>query len=244
MNLKTPSANQTIMMNPKFQAPLFFERNRVFRVYEGGKLFHDFFGDEAVDGNFPEEWIASKVKALNKEARSPDEGLSKIRGTGETLAALLADFPGEMLKGFAQARPLPDGLRRGLPPALAARLQWAFPVIPLTGFPALATAFGNDVNPEYVFAQLVLALGRPGDVLGALSTSGNSANVCRAAEVARARNLSVLAMTGATGGKLRELADVCICVPATQTPHIQELHLPIYHCLSLMLEETFIEHWQ
>jgi D-sedoheptulose 7-phosphate isomerase len=153
-------------------------------------------------------------------------------------------WAGEMLKGFAHARPVSGSMRRGLPPETAVRLQWAFPVIPLTGFPALTTAFSNDVDPEYVFAQLLLALGKAGDVLGALSTSGNSANVCRAAEVARARNLPVLAMTGATGGKLRELADVCIRVPATQTPYIQELHLPIYHCLSLMLEETFIEHWQ
>ncbi len=81
-------------------------------------------------------------------------------------------------------------------------------------------------------------------MLCALSTSGNSANVCRAAEVARAKNLPVLALTGATGGKLKALADVCICVPATQTPHVQEFHLPIYHCLSLMLEETFVAHWQ
>ena len=153
-------------------------------------------------------------------------------------------WAGEMLKGFAHARPLSSAMRRGLPEEMAARLQWAFPVIPLTGFPALATAFGNDVDPEYVFAQLLLALGKPGDVLGALSTSGNSANVRRAAEAARARGLPVLALTGATGGKLRELADVCICVPATLTPHVQEFHLPIYHCLSLMLEEAFADHWQ
>jgi D-sedoheptulose 7-phosphate isomerase len=102
----------------------------------------------------------------------------------------------------------------------------------------------NDVEPEYVFAQLVLALGRFGDVLGALSTSGNSSNVCRAAEVARARNLPVLAMTGAAGGKLKEPADVCICVPAMLTPHVQGFHLPIYHCLSLMLEDSFAAHWQ
>ena len=90
------------MNNSKLQNPLFFERNRVFRVYEGGKLFHDFFGDEAVDGNLPEEWIASKVKALNKVMRSPDEGLSKIRGGGETFASLLTGHPEEMTggKGF------------------------------------------------------------------------------------------------------------------------------------------------
>jgi D-sedoheptulose 7-phosphate isomerase len=149
-----------------------------------------------------------------------------------------------MLKGFALTRPLLPSMRRGLPPETAARLQWAFPVIPLTGFPSLATAFGNDVEPEYVFAQLLLALGRAGDVLAALSTSGNSANVCRAAEVARARQIPVLALTGASGGKLKELAEVCICVPATLTPLVQEYHLPIYHCLSLMLEEAFAAHWQ
>jgi mannose-6-phosphate isomerase len=88
------------MKNPKLQEPLFFERNRVFRVYEGGKLFHDFFGDEAVDGNFPEEWIASKVKALNKEVRHPDEGISKVKGgSGETFAGLLANYPQEMTGG-------------------------------------------------------------------------------------------------------------------------------------------------
>ena len=153
-------------------------------------------------------------------------------------------WAGEMLKGFALTRPLLPSMRRGLPPETAARLQWAFPVIPLTGFPSLATAFGNDVEPEYVFAQLLLALGRAGDVLAALSTSGNSANVCRAAEVARARQIPVLALTGASGGKLKELAEVCICVPATLTPLVQEYHLPIYHCLSLMLEEAFAAHWQ
>jgi D-sedoheptulose 7-phosphate isomerase len=153
-------------------------------------------------------------------------------------------WAGEMLKGFAHSRPLPVSMRQGLSAEMAAQLQWAFPVIPLTGFPSLATAFSNDVNPEYVFAQLLLALGRPGDVLAVLSTSGNSANVCRAAEVARARNIPVIALTGATGGKLKALATVCICVPATQTPQVQEFHLPVYHCLSLMLEESFLTRWQ
>lgn len=90
------------MTNPILQNPLFFERNRVFRVYEGGKLFHDFFGDEAVDGNLPEEWIASKVKALNKTISHPGEGLSKIRGGNESFASLLEAHPEEMTggKGF------------------------------------------------------------------------------------------------------------------------------------------------
>jgi len=171
------------------------------------------------------------------------DGKLLLCGNGGS-AADSEHWAGEMLKGFAHSRPLSSSMRQGLPSEMAARLQWAFPVIPLTGFPALATAFSNDVNPEYVFAQLVLALGRVGDVLATLSTSGNSTNICRAAEVARARSLPVLALTGVTGGKLKELADVCICVPATQTPHIQEFHLPIYHCLSLMLEESFAVYWQ
>jgi D-sedoheptulose 7-phosphate isomerase len=168
------------------------------------------------------------------------DGKLLLCGNGGS-AADSEHWAGELLKGFAHSRPLTASMCMGLPSEMAARLQWAFPVIPLTGFPAFATAFGNDVDPEYVFAQLVLALGRPGDALGALSTSGNASNVCRAAEIARARNLPVLALTGTSGGKLKELADVCICVPAVQTPHVQEFHLPIYHCLSLMLEEYFTE---
>jgi D-sedoheptulose 7-phosphate isomerase len=172
-----------------------------------------------------------------------NDGKLLLCGNGGS-AADSEHWAGELLKGFAHSRPLTASMRNGLPPEIAARIQWAFPVIPLTGFPAFATAFGNDVDSEYVFAQLVLALGRTGDVLGALSTSGNASNVCRAAEVARARNLPVLALTGKSGGKLKELADVCICVPAAQTPHIQEFHLPIYHCLSLMLEEYFTKLWE
>jgi D-sedoheptulose 7-phosphate isomerase len=171
------------------------------------------------------------------------EGKLLICGNGGS-ASDSDHWAGELLKGFARQRPLSATMRRGLPLEMADRLQWAFPAIPLTGFSAFSTAFCNDVEPEYVFAQLVLALGRGGDVLVALSTSGNSANVCRATEVARARNLPVLALTGAAGGRLKELADVCICVPATQTPLVQEFHLPIYHALSLMLEDEFAKHWQ
>jgi mannose-6-phosphate isomerase len=87
------------MTNTSTQHPIFFNRNRVFRVYKGGKLFHDFFGDEAVDGNYPEEWIASSVKALNKDSTDPKEGLSTVRGTETTLASLMNDFPKQMTGG-------------------------------------------------------------------------------------------------------------------------------------------------
>jgi D-sedoheptulose 7-phosphate isomerase len=171
------------------------------------------------------------------------DGKLLICGNGGS-AADAEHWAGELLKGFSDPRPLTASMRKGLAPKMAARLQWAFAVIPLTGFLAFSTAFGNDVDPKFVFAQLVLALGRSGDVLAALSTSGNAPNVCRAAEVARAKSLPVLAMTGISGGNLKDLADVCICVPAAQTSHVQEFHLPIYHCLSLMLEEYFANQWK
>lgn len=145
-------------------------------------------------------------------------------------------WAGELLKGFVHKRPLPAKMSDGLSPELAGNLQWAFPAIPLTGFPALATAFANDVDPDFTFAQLVWALGRPGDVLVALSTSGNSRNVRLAAEVARFRGLSIISLTGQTDGKLRKLSDACVAVPATETFLVQEYHLPVYHCLCLMLE--------
>lgn len=148
-------------------------------------------------------------------------------------------WAGELLKGFVHRRPLPAHMTEGLSGDVAANLQWGLPAIPLTGFPALTTAFANDVHPDFIFAQLVQALGRSGDVLVGISTSGNSRNVCHAASVARARGLSVIALTGQSGGKLKSLADICIAVPATETYLIQEFHLPIYHCLSLMIEDTW-----
>ncbi len=148
-------------------------------------------------------------------------------------------WAGELLKGFAQERPLSARDRRGMPPAVARRLQGALPAIPLTGFPAATSAFGNDVDPELAYAQLTHALGRRGDVLVALSTSGNARNVCHAATVARARGLRVLAFTGAGGGRLRGLSDVCFRAPARETFRAQEYHLAVYHCLSLMLEDAF-----
>lgn len=83
-------------MKPPLDSPIFFNRNRVFRVYTGGKLFHDFFGDPPVDGNFPEEWIASRVRALNTNSRDDRDGLSIVEGTDTSFASLLSDFPREM----------------------------------------------------------------------------------------------------------------------------------------------------
>ena len=122
---------------------------------------------------------------------------------------------------------------------LADNLQGALPAISLTGHSALQTAFMNDAEPELVFAQQVNGYGKPGDVYLGISTSGNSKNVLYAAVTAKARGLKVIGLTGARENKLMKYADVCIRVPETETYKIQELHLPVYHCLCLMLEERF-----
>ena len=122
---------------------------------------------------------------------------------------------------------------------LADNLQGALPAISLTGHSSLQTAFMNDAVPELVFAQQVNGYGKPGDVLLGISTSGNSKNVLYAAVNAKAKGMKVIGLTGAKENKLMKYADVCIRVPETETYKIQELHLPVYHCLCLMLEDKF-----
>ena len=148
-------------------------------------------------------------------------------------------WAGELLKGFLSARPLDQKLHKQLGTHLAAKLQGSLPVIPLSGFPALRSAFANDCDDTYGYAQLVLGLGRPGDVLVGISTSGNAENVCHAMTTARAMGLSTVALTGGNGGKIFHLSDIAIVAPASEVYLIQEQHLPIYHCLSLMLEDEF-----
>lgn len=122
---------------------------------------------------------------------------------------------------------------------LADNLQGALPAISLTSHSSLQTAYMNDAVPELVFAQQVNGYGKPGDVFMGISTSGNSKNVLYAAVNAKAKGLKVIGLTGAKENKLMKYADVCIRVPETETYKIQELHLPVYHCLCMMLEEKF-----
>ncbi len=122
---------------------------------------------------------------------------------------------------------------------LADNLQGALPAISLTGHSSLQTAYMNDAVPELVFAQQVNGYGKEGDVLLGISTSGNSKNVLYAAVNAKAKGLKVIGLTGSKENKLLKFADVCIRVPETETYKIQEYHLPVYHCLCLMLEEKF-----
>lgn len=145
---------------------------------------------------------------------------------------------GEMLKGFGSKRPLPAADRARLGEPLAAQLQGSLPTLSLPSFSGLFTAWANDCDPAYVYAQLVHGLGKPGDVLLAISTSGNAKNVGHAVEVARASGLTVIGLTGATGGALAQRAHLAIRVPASETFKIQEYHLPVYHALCLAVEET------
>ena len=122
---------------------------------------------------------------------------------------------------------------------LAKSLQGALPAIALDGHPALSTAYMNDCEPLLCFAQQVNGYGKTGDVFLGISTSGNSKNVLYAATTAHAKGMKVIGLTGAKNSKLEQMSDVCIKVPQTETYMIQELHLPIYHCLCLMLEDKF-----
>ena len=122
---------------------------------------------------------------------------------------------------------------------LADNLQGALPAIALDGHVALTTAYMNDCEPLLCFAQQVNGYGNSNDVFLGISTSGNSKNVLYAVVTAKAKGMKVIGLTGAKDSKLSKLADVCIKAPETETYMIQELHLPIYHCLCLMLEERY-----
>ncbi|HET6823885.1 MAG TPA: SIS domain-containing protein [Anaerolineales bacterium] len=153
---------------------------------------------------------------------------------------------GELMKGYLLKRPLSDEMRARLVSAsaedgdyLASHLQGGLPAISLVSQTSLISAISNDTAADMVFAQQVYAYGHEGDALIGISTSGNSRNVILAMQVARALGLRTIGLTGPTGGALKPLCDVCICVPAESTPAIQERHLPIFHVLCAMLEEEF-----
>jgi len=153
---------------------------------------------------------------------------------------------GELMKGFKKARHLASTEVEKLVEidslmgrTLADNLQGALPAIALDGHPALTTAYMNDCEPIICFAQQVYGYGCKNDVLLAISTSGNSRNVLYAAVAAKAKGMVVIGLTGENSSRLSAMSDVCIRVPSIETYQIQELHLPIYHCLCLMLEDYF-----
>ena len=168
-----------------------------------------------------------------------------VAGNGGS-AADAEHIVGELMKGFKLSRK-PDtdfaeklvAENQELGSVLAENLQGALPAIALDGHPALSTAYMNDCEPLLCFAQQVNGYGKSGDVFLGISTSGNSKNVLFAATTAHAKGMKVIGLTGAKDSKLKDMSDVCIKAPQTETYMIQELHLPIYHCLCLMLEDRF-----
>lgn len=142
---------------------------------------------------------------------------------------------GELLKGFLSLRPVNDPT---IPSPLRENLQGSLPAVSLPSLTAALTASLNDLDPSYAYAQLLYGLCKPGDVLIAISTSGNAQNVGHAATLARALGGKVLALTGEGGGKLAALADVTVRVPAKETYKIQEYHLPVYHALCAAVESA------
>lgn len=153
---------------------------------------------------------------------------------------------GELMKSFKCERDI-GGIREKLfdylPKAeanyISENLEGALAAISLQNETALYTAYSNDVSSEMIYAQQVFGLGKKGDSLIAISTSGNSRNILRAVQLARTMGLYTIGMTGNSGGNLKKYCDVCICVPEVETYLVQELHLPVYHTICLMLEQYF-----
>ena len=151
---------------------------------------------------------------------------------------------GELMKSFEGnrplAKPLQDKLTELSPETgkmLAEKLQQGLPAISLTVHQSLITAIANDINGEVIYAQQVVGWGNTGDVLIGLSTSGNAQNVIDAMIVAKAKGLTTIGITGETGGKMKEWSDILINVPERRTAYVQELHLPVYHAICMMVEK-------
>lgn len=189
------------------------------------------------------EQIKYAYEILEKTYRSGKKVL--IAGNGGS-AADSEHIVGELMKGFLKKRKLSDvmaskliAIDEKMGKELAEKLQGALPTISLVGHPALSTAYLNDIDPLLGMAQQIMGYGMEGDTFFGITTSGNSQNILYAMIVAKAKGLKTIALTGKNGGKVKNIADISIIVDNYETYQIQELHLPIYHCLCKMLEETF-----
>lgn len=164
------------------------------------------------------------------------DGRLYICGNGGSASDAL-HIVGELVKSFVVKRKLDSDFLNKANEEMIKNLQGALPAFALVENVALATAYGNDVNPDYIFAQQVYAYVKKGDCVMGISTSGNSKNVLHALECAKFKGAITLGLTGRDGGKMKNLCDSCIIVPENETYKIQELHLPIYHALCMMLEK-------
>ena len=153
-------------------------------------------------------------------------------------AADCEHIAGELVKRFSRPRPLDPLLAEKLGSDLASHLHGALPALSLPSMVGFTTAFVNDDEPEYAFAQQVVAFGKPSDLLLAISTSGNSKTLVHAAKAAKALGLRTIGLTGQDGGQLASTCEIMIQVPASEVPRVQELHLPVYHTLCQVVEDT------
>lgn len=173
------------------------------------------------------------------------DGKLLIAGNGGS-AADAEHIAGELMKQFKTPRPVEPSFAeklKSIDPVrgkdLARNLERGLMAIPLVAHEALSTAYINDVDGQGVFAQQLFGFGRSGDVFLGISTSGNSKNIMSASVVARAAGIKIIGLTGADGGELAKVSDIAVKVPEIETYMIQELHLPVYHCWCLMLEDRF-----
>ena len=195
-----------------------------------------------------------QLKPINAEIRTAFEIIAESYSNGGKLliagnggsAADAEHIVGELMKSFVKKRTLPDSFIKNInildseiSDYLASNLQPGLPAIALTGHSSLNTAAINDIDGNITFAQQVYGYGKENDVFLGISTSGNAKNIIYAAVTAKAKDMKVIALTGSSGGKLKQYADISIIIPETETYKIQELHLPVYHCMCLMIEDRF-----
>ncbi len=197
---------------------------------------------ETLIKNYPElisikESILSAVDLLYSAFAGGNKLL--LCGNGGS-AADCEHISGELMKGFLLKRTLNDeDISKFKSKITADNLQYGLPCIPLNSLNSLLTAVANDNCADVIFAQGVYSLGKYGDVLIALSTSGNSANIICAADAAKSKGMAVIAITGETDSELAEMADVTLKMPSTETYRIQEYTLPVYHAVCAEIEECF-----
>lgn len=205
---------------------------------------------------FLEELISRypQLLSVKDEIRKASEYLikcyqkgGKVLACGNGGSSCDADhIVGELMKGFEKKRPIGEPLKKKLFDIngergiyLAEKLQHGLPAISLSAHNALVTAVANDTDANLIFAQQVVGYGNAGDVLIAISSSGNSQNVIDAAITAKAKGMVVIGLSGETGGRMKQFCDVLINVPGRRTLFVQELHLPVYHVLCLIVESHF-----
>ena len=205
----------------------------------------DRFFDEKTELSHLKLAMTSAVQTLSDCVKKSKKILTCGNGGSASDSEHIA---GELLKAFMLKRAIPQDLKKGLidkygedGALIAQNIQGGIKCIPLTSFCAFNTAFLNDCNEKMLFAQQVNALGDEDDVLIAISTSGNSKNVCYAVQLAKVKGLKVIALTGDGGGKLKQLADILLNAPSNIVYKIQEFHIQLYHLLCLALENEIFE---